>query len=190
MPRDEIPRTLDAGALQSLVEQLTDELVVVREALDELREEVAWSLRNLMDNLPPQPPTILSSMPADPTAQNWAERLNRFSGNGDSYPLPTLSARAFSSPEGTAVRIRFCCERPELEWVGDADDPSIVCAACGEIVAVLPESRTDRQIREVMARHQAAVESTAFNQATSDTDIPRNPETFQPPDQKQGSLFT
>jgi hypothetical protein len=157
----------DSQELAIAIEQLTDELRAALQSIDELRDDVVWAVRNLIGNLPPQPPTILSSMPADPTAADWPDRLNRFSSNGDPEPLPTLSARAFIWPDDSAERARFCCESPELEWTGDSDDPSIVCAACGEIVAVLPESRTERQIQDVMARYQASLEAAACDQATN-----------------------
>jgi len=52
-------------------------------------------------------------------------------------PPSTLSVRQFNIDVEQAPAIPYCCVKPELEWVGEHDDPSIVCAYCGETVAVL-----------------------------------------------------
>jgi hypothetical protein len=56
--------------------ELRDEIHVLRIALDELREEVQWANRNgdrSGQRLPR--PFVLTSMPLDPTAENW--EINR-----------------------------------------------------------------------------------------------------------------
>jgi hypothetical protein len=56
------------------VRQLREEVRVVWEAVDELRESMEHALRNPPE--PPPPPFRLTSMAADPTAEDFAERLN------------------------------------------------------------------------------------------------------------------
>ncbi len=111
----------------------------------------------------------LTSCAADPTAEDFAEHLNAFTPadlppekrpplpgtatevfeDGSSIevstnPPPPLSTRQFHHGE-TAPAIPFCCAKPELEWVGDHDDPEIVCARCGETVAVSPDASRPRR---------------------------------------------
>jgi len=71
------PDTFDADELISAVHELRDELRVVRQVIDELREVVDYLSRNPVDdrwrmtgNLP------VSSMPADPCADDFGDRLN------------------------------------------------------------------------------------------------------------------
>jgi hypothetical protein len=61
--------------LAEVVQGLRDEVRVLRQALDELREEVQWANRNGVD-LRRLERFRLRSMPADPAADDWAERLN------------------------------------------------------------------------------------------------------------------
>lgn len=60
--------------LTAVLQAIADEMQLIREALDEIREELSWANRNT----PAAPPFRLTSMSADPTAPDWAERLNRF----------------------------------------------------------------------------------------------------------------
>lgn len=56
--------------------ELRDEIHVLRIALDELREEVQWANRNGHGGGQGLPkPFVLTSMPLDPTAENW--EINR-----------------------------------------------------------------------------------------------------------------
>jgi ABC-type transporter Mla subunit MlaD len=61
-------------ALADEVRQLREEVRVVWEAVDELREALEHALRNPPE--PPPPSFRLTSMAADPTADDFAERLN------------------------------------------------------------------------------------------------------------------
>ena len=67
---------IDAEQMELLiaaVERLTDEVRVLRDAVDELAGGVRWAARN--DKLS-GPVFVLTSMPRDPAAPNWAERVN------------------------------------------------------------------------------------------------------------------
>ena len=63
--------------LVSCVSELVDQVAILREAIDDLREEFAWAVQN--GRVPQQlsPPFLLKSMPKDPTAPDWAARLNQ-----------------------------------------------------------------------------------------------------------------
>ena len=58
---------------------LAEEVRVLREAVDELREEVRYGVRNLLDpDTSAGQPRRITSMPADPVAPDFADRVNRF----------------------------------------------------------------------------------------------------------------
>jgi DNA-directed RNA polymerase subunit RPC12/RpoP len=59
-------------------------------------------------------------------------------------PPPTLSVRQFNIDSEHVRSIPYCCVKPELEWVGEHVDPSIICAHCCETVAVLPDNSIPR----------------------------------------------
>lgn len=58
------------------VETVGNQLEVLRQVLDEVREEFQWAVRNGQLVSPPSI-THVTSMPRDPCAPDWAERLNR-----------------------------------------------------------------------------------------------------------------
>lgn len=63
--------------LAEVVEALTAEVRVLRQAVDELREEIQYATRNLIDRpVPPLPHRRIVSMPLDPLADDFGERLN------------------------------------------------------------------------------------------------------------------
>jgi len=53
---------------------LREEVRVLRESIDEFREAFEHAVRNLPEQLPP--PLRVWSMPADPTAPDFGERIN------------------------------------------------------------------------------------------------------------------
>jgi hypothetical protein len=60
----------------SLLKQLVDEVHVLREAIDDLRNEVEWAVRNVLQNGEPRPlPAPITSMPLDPCDPAFASRL-------------------------------------------------------------------------------------------------------------------
>jgi hypothetical protein len=68
--------TEEIAELRLAIERLADEVRVLRDALDEARDEFTWAARN--DKLGGAlPPTVLTSMPLDPLSKDW--QLNRMS---------------------------------------------------------------------------------------------------------------
>lgn len=59
-----------------VVRENTEELGVLRDAIDELRELYQWPLNNGRQDVPH--PFQLTSMPLDAAIPDFAERLNRF----------------------------------------------------------------------------------------------------------------
>jgi hypothetical protein len=54
------------------VEQLTEQMRLLGNVIDDLTNELQWQFRNRGDST--SPPFMLTSLPADPTAQDW--RIN------------------------------------------------------------------------------------------------------------------
>ena len=157
-------------ATPAAIERLTDELRVLRETLDEIRQDMDYVIRNGKLGCSYLPPGFrLTSCAADPTAEDFAEQLNALTpsdlppgkrppsaatvtevfDDGSSIevstnPPPPLSTRQFHHGE-TAPAIPFCCAQPELEWIGDHENPEIICARCGEIVAVPADASRPRR---------------------------------------------
>lgn len=114
-----------------------EELSAIREALDGIRRNIDWWLSNHRRDqwLPVKP---ITSMPVDPLATNWAERLNTFTAddlqkNSSSTQRTPRSApqHAATTTDGIDDEPLFCCESPNLQWTGDPDFPGIACANCG-----------------------------------------------------------
>ncbi|HET6884200.1 MAG TPA: hypothetical protein VFI31_28865 [Pirellulales bacterium] len=118
-----------------------EELTAIRESLDGIREDFDWWLKNHRREqwLPMQP---ITSMPVDPLAPDWAERLNRFSAADLSENLaPDVRQPQPQSDNAIATEGRiddetqFCCDAPNLQWTGDPQFPGVACQNCGYIVA-------------------------------------------------------
>jgi len=63
--------------LAAALDRLREELAVVREILDEIRDELKWANRNQGDtDRCPTMPLRITSMPLDPAALDW--EINRF----------------------------------------------------------------------------------------------------------------
>lgn len=130
--------------LPTTVERLTQELVVLRRVMDEIREDIGWAVRNAPDLIPALGARRITSMPLDPCAPDWSERLNRLTP-ADLPPEPGASA---ARPQKVLVRAEdferamesveqlvYCCESPDLQWTGDPEYPGVECRKCGYIVA-------------------------------------------------------
>ena len=66
--------TADTEPLVEEVGQLRDEIRVLWQAIDELRDAVEHTVRNLPDRMPS--PVQIWSLPADPTAADFGQRIN------------------------------------------------------------------------------------------------------------------
>lgn len=62
--------------LGQAVEELSEEVRGLREAIDEVRSLFEWALHH--GAMAPEAIVRLVSMPADPAAEDWAERVNRY----------------------------------------------------------------------------------------------------------------
>lgn len=85
--------------LAAIVERLRDEVETLRQAVDDLREEWTHELRQLRDALPlpaEPPPYRLDSMPQDPCAEDFEERINTFDASVFEPPEAEASPAAIS----------------------------------------------------------------------------------------------
>lgn len=70
----------DSDAIVDALDRLREELCVLRDVLDDVRGELQWANQNRGDSaVPVWSARRITSMPLDPTASDWAERLNRVS---------------------------------------------------------------------------------------------------------------
>lgn len=79
-PADRAPPAAsdEVRELRAAVERLADEVNVLRRVLDELRDDFAWALNNRDQFRCAGAMSPLTSMPKDPLATDFGERLNRF----------------------------------------------------------------------------------------------------------------
>lgn len=124
-----------AGAIRDLAEEVR----VLRQAVDELREEVQYGVRNLVGQ--PVPPRTPAPTPA--TVQVDAEQFGKaIQRLGDGVP-ERLSRRETVHVEAETLaeamegveELVYCCAQPKLVWYGDPDRPGIACENCGFPVA-------------------------------------------------------
>jgi hypothetical protein len=144
MPTNREPIDGNENAIERLTEQLDNvgqELAGIRETLDTIRDDIAWWLKNQRREqwLPVQP---ITSMPVDPAAPDWADRLNRFTaadvptGNQQNMPEPHVApSRRADAADGIDDESQFCCDAPDLQWMGNPELPGVACQNCGYIVA-------------------------------------------------------
>lgn len=69
----ESPAGHNDDAVVEVLHTLTQELRVLRDVLDEIREQLSWSLRN--DHFHRGNCPVLKQMSRDPTADNWSDHL-------------------------------------------------------------------------------------------------------------------
>jgi hypothetical protein len=107
-PKQTLP-TPAPGAAESQLDRLIDavetvaeQLQVLREVIDEIREEFQWAIRNDRLRCPGQVVHV-TSMPADPCAEDWAERVNRLTAED----LPSDDASAEPRAESSGQRSLF-----------------------------------------------------------------------------------
>ncbi len=89
------------------VDRLTQQVQVVGDILDEIREELQWAVRN---------GELIRLDRITATAEDWVARMKPDSLPEDSEQIP------------------FCCENPNLQWEGDSDHPGVSCKSCGYCV--------------------------------------------------------
>jgi hypothetical protein len=74
MPHRRPESSSSTDELAEILRELRDEVRVLRQVVDELREECQWANRN-SEPLPLPPRFHLTSMPLDPTSDDW--EINR-----------------------------------------------------------------------------------------------------------------
>lgn len=144
MAKSRKPAALETrDELAEAVEVLTAEVRVLRHAVDELREEIQYATRNVFDRPePPLPHRRIVSMPLDPCADDFGERINALTP-ADLPPEAEVQEQSSepAAPQDIANATEhaesgtYCCDQPQLAWYGDPDAPGIACAACGFPVA-------------------------------------------------------
>ena len=60
----------------TLLKELVNEVIILRSAIDDIRAEIEWASRNLMQARQPELPQHVTSMPVDPCDLEWSAKLN------------------------------------------------------------------------------------------------------------------
>lgn len=122
---------------------------MLREAIDELRENYEWAVNNVAAAVEWIPARRITSMPVNPCAPDWSERLNRFTPSdvrqdsmcneaetSASKPQTVLvRAEDFARAMEDVEQLVYCCASPNLQWTGDPESPGIECIHCGYVIA-------------------------------------------------------
>lgn len=121
---------LTSGDIQDLavaVEQLTEEARLLRISLDEIRDDVAWAVRQVLAT-GYQVSGTPAPEPRDPLAP-------------DMFPSASVPQRDAPvcehamDPADESVESSYCCDRPRLAWNGDPEAPGVACENCGYVIA-------------------------------------------------------
>jgi len=79
------------SVLAEALERLTDEVTTMRQAIDDLREELAWEIRQLREGTPEWKARFhLTSMPVDATLPDFHRRVNAVDSSVFAVPATTL----------------------------------------------------------------------------------------------------
>jgi len=74
--RSETPAPDETAELRHEIADLKDQVRVLSDILDEIREEISWVTRNGLPVRSPMPVSpVLKRMALDPLAEDWGERL-------------------------------------------------------------------------------------------------------------------
>lgn len=131
-PRNETSHE-DIPDLAIAVEQLTEETRILRQSLDELRDDVVWAARQVLSAGEAVSPNCLPRRPRDPLAP-------------DAFSPEEVESRADHEVQAgdrpqenrdAAETTEYCCDSPRLAWNGDPDYPGVACENCGYVVAEL-----------------------------------------------------
>jgi hypothetical protein len=117
----------------TLLQEIVKETRTLISAIDDIRSEIEWIARNLSRARPQEPVQPITSMALDPCDPAWAAKLSTSSSEDVSTESP---ADSIPPTEESAVEsLVYCCKAPRLSWQGDPYSPSVVCEACGYVVA-------------------------------------------------------
>lgn len=93
-------KSRDVSELTEEVRQLKEEVRILRDVLGEIHEELQWAVRNaLLPSAAASPLRRIVSMPLDPTAPDFAARLNELTpqdlpaGNDDAESVDQTPPR-------------------------------------------------------------------------------------------------
>jgi hypothetical protein len=116
VPKRTSNRNSQASELSIVVTQLTEEVRILRMAVDELRDDVVWAARQVLATgyeVSGQMP----QRPRDPLAPD-----------ADCFPVGALK-------QEQSDETLYCCNSPRLTWHGSPEAPGVACANCGYLIA-------------------------------------------------------
>lgn len=108
----------DRGSeLAEVIERLNEEVTTLRQAVDDLREELTWEIRQLREGTPEWKARFnLTSMPVDPASPDFHQRVNAVDSTIFAAPAGTLNdLMQRLTSEGAASRLAAG------DWLEDQD---------------------------------------------------------------------
>jgi hypothetical protein len=143
--------------LHVAVDQLREEIRILRTAIDEMRDDVVWAARQVLSTGYDLIPEGMPVRPLDPLAPD-----------AELHYRPATGMNPQHSPESSRG-LGYCCESPRLSWTGDPELPGIACQHCGYLVADEGEvliwrdaAFSDEAAETDDAHHQASQHGTLF----------------------------
>lgn len=133
------PRSDATDDIAGAVRDLAEEVRVLRQAVDELREEVQYGVRNLLGQPSPARNDRTSPRSVRADAVQFGEAIRRLGDDVEEGLSQDGSARveaeAFAKATEGVEELVYCCDQPKLTWYGDPERPGIACENCGFPVA-------------------------------------------------------
>lgn len=121
----------------SLLQKLVTEIQTLHSAIDDLRAEVEWASRNLLQARSPRPPLEpLASMPADPCDPNFAAKVNAVSRRD----VPDAEQRK-SAGDGVEEMPQ---DRMRAMWLAEEFRARVVTDATGQHVISITDDEFTR----------------------------------------------
>ena len=148
-PRTKAPaRESSIGRLEELVQRLAAEVNFVDSALADVRDDLQWVTRNgIPEHIPALGHPVLWRMAADPTAADWAERLEITSG-----PQAIVEQRAAVTESALTMQLRrllvSLVQSPELT-TGVMDEHTAEVVSEARQVLDLPDESGESRVQEV-----------------------------------------
>ena len=164
-PASPSAQSSEAHELSVPVDQLREELRVLRIAIDELRDDVVWAARQVLSAGYEVAPSQMPRRPLDPLAPD-ADYQYRMPASRQPHPS---SENSEPSP--------YCCENPRLTWNGDPEAPGVACESCGYVIAEQGDVIVQRDNHPIDAKSLLQSSDEPSVDITADTEM----QTISPP---------
>lgn len=144
-PRKPKQRQTVSPPLSESVDELTQQVLVLRNAIDDLREELAWGFRN--NRVPGLSAPVLKAMAHNPAASDWSNHLQLERG------VPAIVEQRAAVAESTLTSqlrrlLLSLCECPELSAAKLDDRTSVVLAEARQVLELSEQPSKPSELTE------------------------------------------